>query len=386
MELTTAAPLISHSSPQREGTTDYLFVNNVRFLSMAAVVALHNLGWMAALSGDRYSSQLHLIMVQPFKFGTIGFYLISGFLMGEGLTRRSPREYLSRRLRTIFAPWLLWFSLFCVMQIANDILLGRLDLHARHNIFSQLFDHIYSALFSTAYWFVPNLLISLCILLLCGHFLYNLRLGLTLAALSLFYGLNLYTHWIAALSHTHALFGYVFYLWLGAWTAHHAAAVMAWIARIPMPAMIALAVLAWCAALCESEFLSASGPGDPLYTLRISNQFYSVAMVLAIFKVRKALWPRVVNVRATTFGVYLSHGIVLALLMKTFRFIKLGGIASRLSDSSAVPIVCFALVGFAITYASSLALTMWLLHYPRLRWTVGNFASVRPWQSAGKPL
>jgi hypothetical protein len=144
-------------------------------------------------------------------------------------------------------------------------------------------------LFSTAYWFVPNLMIAVSVLLLCRRFLYDPRLGCALLGLSLFYGVNAYSQWIPIQNHSEAFLGFAFYLWLGAWTAKHFAAFMAWIARIPLLALLVLAVLTGLAAFGEAEVLTDRGA---MNTLRISNQIYSVLAVLAIFKARGGLWPR----------------------------------------------------------------------------------------------
>ncbi len=54
--------------------------------------------------------QLPLAVIAPFKFGTIGFFLISGFLLGERVDRRNPFEYFGRRLKRVFLPWLMWLA------------------------------------------------------------------------------------------------------------------------------------------------------------------------------------------------------------------------------------------------------------------------------------
>src|ERR1700751_3180095 len=72
---------------------NHLFANNVRFLSMAAIIGIHTL--------DNYPSAVALTsippylfyLVQPLKFGTIGFFLVSGFLFGERIEKHSPFEY-----------------------------------------------------------------------------------------------------------------------------------------------------------------------------------------------------------------------------------------------------------------------------------------------------
>lgn len=360
---------------QAKPVANYLFVNNVRFLSMAAVVSMHCIEGFGPMGGISSTGYMMHGMLQPFKFGTIGFFLISGFLMGEGVTRRRPSEYMKRRLQKVFKPWMIWFSLCCAMWVASDAVHGRLNAYILSGVAQSIRDRLYNCLFGTAYWFVPNLLIALCVLLLCRRFLYDVRLGGALFAVSLLYGLNIYTHWVALSSHTEALFGFVFYLWLGAWAAKNMDAVMGWIERISMPAVIASAAMTGLVALQESELLARVGVADSMDTLRISNQLYSLVVVLLIVKIHKAISPRALNVRTSTFGIYLTHMIVLLPLISiASRTIK-NSIVSSAWGATAGTAVCLSLVGFMATYGCSLALTKWLLGHPRLCWTVGASAA-----------
>src|ERR1700722_7360052 len=79
---------------------NHLFVNNVRFWSMLSVIVVHS--WYVFGSAN---SGLDIALVTPFKFATIGFFLISGFLLGERVDRRNPVEYFLRRFRRVFVPW-----------------------------------------------------------------------------------------------------------------------------------------------------------------------------------------------------------------------------------------------------------------------------------------
>lgn len=363
-----------HEHSQARVAVDHLFVSNVRFLSMAAVVLLHCIGWAAGLAGMSPTDGFVRSLLQPFKFGTIGFFLISGFLMEESLTRRRSWEFLKRRLQRVAAPWAIWFLLCTILLLASDALHGRFRMHSLGDCFSSVFAGLDNALFGTAYWFVPNLLIALCVLLLCRRFRCDLRLGGVLLLLSLFYGLNVYAQWIPMKGHTEALLGFVFYLWLGGWGARNIKEIERWIGRVPMISLVAAAAVAGLVALRESDFLAEVVGSDSMNTLRISNQIYSVIIVLAIFKLSKAIWPSLVNVRTTTFGIYLIHTVVLLLL---------GGIVNHAILPPAVRaawslgpgiMVCLSLVVFAVTYGCSLGLTELLLKQSRLRWMVGSFS------------
>ena len=362
---------------EAKNAAGHLFVDNIRFLSMAAVVLIHCIGGAAVLDGSDLSHSLLLGLVQACKFGTIGFFLISGYLMGEGLTRRDLGEYLKRRLLRVLAPWLFWFSSCFGIFLVGRAVHGMVDFHSLRGSAPLVVHVLEDCLFGTAYWFVPNLLLALCVLSLFRRFLYDVRMGCTLLAFSLFYGLNIYARWLPIEGHTEALFGFVFYLWLGAWAARNSAAMEAWIARISMPCLFAAVVFGGFVALRESEVLRIAGATDSMSTLRIGNQVYSVAVVLALLKLKKAIAPRIVDVRRSTFGIYLTHNIV---LLVVFHVVK-RTLFSAPGDEAWIGTwrfeTCLSLAMFAVTYGCSLALTIWFLKAPWLSWTVGALPPCR---------
>jgi peptidoglycan/LPS O-acetylase OafA/YrhL len=355
--------------------TDHLFANNVRFLSMAAVVFVHCIDVSFSIDALSPTGWLIRCLRQPAEFDVIGFFLISGFLMEEGLTRRPAGEYLKRRFQRILTPWLFWLSLYFALLLVNDTARGRLGVLTWQDSALWVIQRLHSCLFSSAYWFVPNLLFALCILLACRRFLFDLRLGSVLLALSLFYGLNIYAHWIPIQNHTGALFGFIFYQWLGALASRNSGAIQAWIARTSMTSLLALALLACLTALLESTVLARIGNPHPMNVLRISNQVYSIFVVLAISKLRKPVWPRIVNVRTTTFGIYLTHIIVLFFLMGIVKRTILQTLISHGWDTNPAAQICFLLGIFAVAYGASLALTKWQLSHPSLRWLAGAASS-----------
>jgi peptidoglycan/LPS O-acetylase OafA/YrhL len=339
---------------------------------MAAVVLLHCIEVSCSQAGMSSGSLLERCFLQPFKFATIGFFLISGFLMGESLTKRPPLDYLKRRLRRILVPWLFWVSLYAAV-VLGDLFFEHHLLHSGSlsaDILRTL-ELLYGYIFVSAYWFVPNLLFALCVLLYCRRFLMDLRLGCILMACSMFYGLNMYAHWVSGMDHSRAIFGFIFYLWLGMWAERHFAALQATMARIPAPFMFSLAAVTGLVALCESSGLSAAGDPFAMSSLRVSNQVYSIVMALALFKLHKPISPRIVNVRTTTFGIYLTHSVVLVLLLNLFVRPVLRGSVGPIAGSQALTAIVLSLCFFSATYGASLALTEWILRYPQLHWMVG---------------
>jgi peptidoglycan/LPS O-acetylase OafA/YrhL len=357
----------SPNAPGQAAGTDanHLFANNVRFLSMAAIIAGHTVPMYAVF---RHPNALPLVLtclVQLFKFGTIGFFLISGFLFGERIDQYTPLQYYARRLKNVFLPWLVWYLCYCGLRIAVDVVQQRFSFHSS-DAFGYLYtDLVQIGLLSSTYWFVPNLLIALAILLVFRRVLRDKRIGAAFAVASLVYAANIYGHWFPV-QHSRAFFGFVFYLWLGAWGSWHFATVEKWLARVPVAVMLGVVVLAHGLAMGEAQLLVSLHSVDPVNTLRITNQIYSIVAVLAIMKLKHPAWPRFVDVRAHTFGLYLIHPIGLATTKEILpHVVSAAFLGKRVGAALSLPLV------FIMTYGGCLLAIRGLLSCSWLRWTVG---------------
>lgn len=356
--------------------TNHLFANNVRFLAMAAIVAMHTMEvYPGGSIGNQYPEQL-------FKFGTIGFFLVSGFLFGERIDRYTSGQYFGRRLKNVFVPWCVWFLLYCCLRLAGDVLHGRISTDpslCRIRIEAALS----TGLFETAYWFVPNLMIAMGVLLLFRRKLRDSRMGIVFLLLSLFYAANIYGGWIPV-KHSRAVFGFIFYLWLGAWAAWNFAAVERWLARVPATVMIGLIVLTNALALGEAKLLFSLHSADPLNTLRFTNQLASVVVVLGILKLKRGVWPRFVDVRAHTFGLYLTHTVALVVLLPVLVRV-LPRIAPWEYWSRLPAALTLLAVMFAVVYGGCLYVVRCMLAQPRLHWAVGLAGSAGPGAAGRMP-
>lgn len=343
-------------------SANHIFANNVRFLSMAAIIAMHTIESYPGKCATSCS------LIQGFKFGTIGFFLVSGFLLGERIDEYNSSQYFTRRLKNILLPWLFWYLLYSSLRVAADFVHGRITLHSTGSL-GRVYVHLTTGLQETAYWFVPNLLIALSVLLILRRSLRDIRLGLVFLGVSIFYAINIYGGWVPV-EHTRAVFGFVFYLWLGACGAWHLAAVEKWLARIPVPLIVGLILLMNCLAVMEARLLLSLHSQNALNTLRITNQLASVVVVLAIVKIKRPLWPRFVDVRAHTFGLYLTHTVALT-IMTSFIIRILPHFMPTTIWVTLPGTIVFLPVLFVAVYGVCLLAVKWMLRYSCLRWTVG---------------
>ncbi len=352
--------------PKKVGN-EYQFVDSVRFWSMVAVVGMHGQRVFEPLG--IHSPRPMQVLSTPLKFGTIAFFLISGFLLGDRLRTCDPITYLSRRLKRIFVPWTCWFLLFFAMHLfafhkSNGIPVTMTMAEAK-----IVWGRISYCMVDTAYWFVPNLMLGLCVLLVFRRSLYSLWLGAGLLAIDLFYVANMYEEWMPS-KHTEAFLGFVFYLWLGSYVSGHLERLKRWLAGLSMYALAGLTALAALVAYGEAQVLFHRGSLDPLNTLRLSNQVFSVLVVLLLVKIGGKTWPSFVHVRRETFGIYLCHTIVVGGVLHLASKLagKLAG-SWWLTTHFGLLVVC--LLAGGLTYGVSLGITKALAGWSWTGWLVG---------------
>jgi hypothetical protein len=353
----------SHTVPAA-ARPEYLFVDAVRFWSMLAVVALHSTQWIGAEPSE---GSLPFAVACLFKYGTIGFFLISGFLLGDRMKTSAALPYLSRRLRALLVPWAFWFGLYILYLIASDLGHHRLAALTVLSLFQALRTDAGLAAFSTSFWFVPNLALGMCILMAFRRYLYSVRFGAVLFLVNFLYVADIYGEWFPP-QHTVALFAFVSYLWLGSYAARNLSRVSAFMENMPMVLIAALVGLSYVASIAEFKILMARHSIDPSNTLRLSNQVFSILVVLLLFKLKSASWPGFIHVREQTFSIYLLHNFFLRMGSLPLNHWFIPRLAATLHPS--ISFLSRAAL-FLFAYGGSLLVGRWIASSDRWRWTIG---------------
>jgi len=281
----------------KDNDKNYLFVDNIRFISMGCIIALHT--HFFPLSVTNFASDV--VVMQAMKFGTICFYIIGGFLLGTKLETGKPIDYFKRRLDSTALPWLFWFFAY------NALLVGSLFVRAQASVQAVLSTGA-STLLYTNYWFVPNFLFALGILLAFRKYFLHAWFGIFWFLVSMLYGINLYFKWMPT-EHTAAIFGFVFYLWLGYYISTAQDRVLTFIHSLNWAWLGITLAASFALALVEAKML-APRTGNFLNTIRISNQVYSLVVFFSLLKIKRRVYPRWMNVQRHTFGLYLTHTVV----------------------------------------------------------------------------
>ncbi len=351
---------------------NYDFIDAIRGIAMLSIVMEHAVFFDSAMYHPR--TQLALIIfctfIQLIKYGTICFFLLSGFLIGEKFTDYSPAQYLKRRLDTTLVPWLFWSLVFLVTMIIDDYMRG-LRSHELYNFFEkqvQYFPrHLKDVYLFSSYWFIPNFMICISILLIFKRYLYSYLFGGILLLFTLLYTVNIYYEWIEP-RHSTAILGFVFFLWLGAQLNKNLAAFERWIHKTPVWIFLAICLISLIAGVKEELILRTLHSTDPYNSLRISSIIYALSFFMVLFKIKNyGYWVNIMKPRETTYGIYLIHFILVAqVLPMIFRPLK------HSVDSLTTPeLLGYQLTRFLIVYCVTFGLVT-LINKTKFKWSVGR--------------
>jgi fucose 4-O-acetylase-like acetyltransferase len=289
---------------------NYPFIDFVRLISMMGIVWVH-LSIIPGDIGQYINSTNHPFTIISFtqlgKFDVICFFVISGFLL-EGNIKQNKAAYFKRRLNTIAKPYIFVCFLYVIFLLVRNTYIKHLPVN------SETLLSIYRSIIGSHLWFVPNFLTALGIILLCYRYVKSKGFGLVLALITLTYSiLTVYTHHFAS-NHTSALFGFIFYLWLGIYVKEKN--LIEKINAFNLPLLAFITILLYSLASAEACMLFEK---HLIYynNLRIFNQLYSLSIFCLLVRICKnrTLNFKYLNPRKETFGIYLYHGFSVSILI-----------------------------------------------------------------------
>lgn len=345
------------------------FVDTIRCISMMGIVYEH----CGAIDAGHYSSLSDRIvetsLIQSFKFSTIAFFLIGGFLINHKFQEYTAGQYLKNRFKSTVRPWLFWIFMYILLMVIDRSVAyfrGSVDVF-NDGLIAYIWDRFVFGLFYTPSWFVLNFLICICILLFFKKYLYSWGFGVLLALCSLSYSLNIYHEWFIS-NHSTALIGFVFYLWLGVILNKYFEVVMDYIKRTSWLMIISVVVLLFVLSVVESFKLMDIGVKDAYNTLRVTNVFYSLAMFVLLLKMGALNFlQQTLEPRKTTFGIYLIHFVLIVrFLPLIFQPLHLDLQNYSVWANSGIHILRFLMV-----YGLSFLLVR-LIQKTKFKWIVGN--------------
>jgi probable poly-beta-1,6-N-acetyl-D-glucosamine export protein len=361
--------MAEYNADANSSKKNFDFVDTIRCISMMGIVWEHS----SAISIDLYTDKTSLLVqsfsLQAFKFVTIAFFLIGGFLINHKFQEYSAKQYLKNRFKNTIKPWLFWMLLFVALTIIDRLVAWHKgsDVGLLSTNFPLYFYKLMNmTLFFSPYWFILNFLICIAILLVFKRYLYKTWFGIILALLSLTYSLNLHFRWFET-THSAALFGFVFYLWLGVYLNRYFEAFKQWVARLSWGVIWTGIIITLALSMAESFYLLDTGLKDAYNTLRITNILYSLIVFVALFKMGPIKAIQHLHPRQTTFGIYLIHFIILErILYMVFQPLALDFSQFNIWENTGI-----TFARFLVAYVSSFYITL-LLNRTKLKWMVGQ--------------
>lgn len=349
---------------------NYAFIDNIRGISMIAIVMEHcSLFW--GIHYKNLSDQIiQSIALQTLKPGTIIFFILAGFLIGDKFNTYNTIEYLKRRINNTIKPWLFWIGILLFLNFIQGFL--RYTKGKIPNFFDtpivDFFQQLNHIVFFTSFWFILNFLICIFILLLFRKYIYKLKFGLLLLCLSLFYSVNVYFLWIPT-AHTTALFGFIFYLWLGVQLHKYFDKFNQIIGKIKKYQLVVITLACLVLNISEGIFLMNLGSEDPFNTLKITTIIYSLSAFLLLYKIADFKLIDKLNPRSTTFGIYLIHQIIVFhLLQIIFKLLHI-----NYNDSSSITVLLLQIFRFLVVYSLTYTIVSLILRKGgRLKWIIGQ--------------
>lgn len=344
---------------------NFAFIDAIRCLAMIGIVMEHSVyNGTYIFDGFPPKHILYICLIQLSKFGTIAFFVLAGFLLGDKFTSYSSWQYFKRRIANTFLPWLIW-SLILLVSLLTQLYVISLKSGEIFEFLPELTSKIKIVYLYTNYWFIINFMFCIAILLCFKKHLYSLWLGALLFVFSLIYSINVYFEWFIP-SHTIAIFGFIFYLWLGAICNHYWDQLENFFHKTAIIVFVFLFLITFIWAVFDTTQLMGAKSVDPYNTLRLSNIFYSIATLGLLFKIRNFNFTKLVKPRKTTFGIYLIHYIlIVSLLPEIFRPFHL----IPFQEMSIPFMLFYVFIRFSIVYGLSLTI-IWLLNKTKLRWIV----------------
>jgi hypothetical protein len=342
------------------------FVDSIRCLAMMGIVMEHSTyNGTYIFKGFPPSHILYISLIQFPKFGTAAFFILAGFLLGSKFVDYTPVAYFKRRLSNTFLPWLIWSLLFVVTMFIKMYVISHKGTD--FTLLGTIGDAFKTVYLFTNYWFIINFLICIGVLLLFRKYLYSLWFGAILLFVSFLYSVNVHYEWFIP-QHTTAIFGFVFFLWLGAQLNKHWESVQLWLNKVPFWLLTVLLIITFISCIYEIMGLYANKSVDPYNTLRVSNILYSMVAIVLLLKIKKFNLTKYFKPRETTFGIYLVHYIIVYnLLSEILRPLHF----PQTQNQSLLELFAISFLRFVIIYVISFAIVTGL-ERTKYRWIIGR--------------
>ncbi len=360
------------TTPQQDKS--YHFADFVRFVAMLAIIFQHSfIVEKEFLIVDSASVITFFFFKVISKIGSISFFLVSGFLLSSALERYSSKEYLRKRVKNIFKPYLFFVGIYMTLNLAGGFF-GEQKISSVFELPAFLASQVINTLFFTSYWFIFNYFISVMILLVMRNYLYERWLGIVLFGCTIIYSINVHEEWFTP-HHSAAFIGFTFFLWLGANLKKNEEFFWHLVTQTPYWKILIAVMIGVLVNFYETVTLLQLGATVVDGSLRFSNILYCLAVFLLLCKIGMHVSFRFLNPRDETYPLYLIHPVFLKIINYAL-LPSLPAVRSLLtldhpSEVSWLNVLLFQAGWFIAIYAMSLVAVKIILYSP-MRWVFGK--------------
>lgn len=281
-------------------------IANLRVVAIVAIILNHA---QIGIAADTEYSVGYLIYSQFFKFGSLLFMIIGGFLFQNSVNRYSYSELIRRKALTILIPSLIFIFPWIVL---NLLILPQLGENKQVVNLDFAGKELFNLFFRSIYWFPINLFL----LLLLNNYIRNIKLLklLLLPALliTLFYSVNIYYHWVPR-KHNSAVFAYFSFFFIGRLLFVYFQPIKRYLSYLKSNLFLrGFAFIAMLSAFGLSVYESysiqeANLRTDPGNILRFSNILYTFLLLALVFNYRDRIKTGNYFKEKTVFLIYLIH-------------------------------------------------------------------------------
>ncbi|WP_207535952.1 acyltransferase family protein [Desertivirga arenae] len=281
-------------------------IANLRVVAIVAIILNHA---QIGVAADTEYSVGYLIYSQFFKFGSLLFMIIGGFLFQNSVNKYSYSELIRRKALTILIPSLIFIFPWIIL---NVLVLPQLGENKQELDLSFAGNELFNLFFRSIYWFPINLFL----ILLLNNYIRSIKLVKFLLVpavlITLFYSINIYYHWVPR-KHNSAVFAYFSFFFLGRLLFVYFQPIKQSLGYLKSNFLLRIfAFIAMFSAFGLSVFESysiqeANLRTDPGNILRLSNIIYTFLLLALIFNYRDRIKTGNYFKEKTVFLIYLIH-------------------------------------------------------------------------------
>jgi fucose 4-O-acetylase-like acetyltransferase len=352
----------------------YQFADFIRFVAMCAIIFQHSfIVERSVLASDSGAYMLFFGLKVLAKIGSISFFAVSGYLLSAALERYTSKEYLNKRVKNIFKPYVLFVLIYLILDSAGAFF-GKNQISELSELPGFVVQKISGILFFTSYWFIFNYFISVMILLALRKYLYRIELGLVFLLCTLTYSVNAHFEWFPP-HHTTAFIGFTFFLWLGANLKRHEEAFWKFINNLSYGIIVPVVVVTFALDMFETKVLLMKDATVVDSSLKFTNILYALSVFILLAKAGQHISFKWLTPRDETYPLYLVHPIFLKIinyaLLPMFPAVAAFVWVKDASQVTWLVILVYQIGWFVAIYLISL-FTVKIILNSRLRWMFGK--------------